>query len=590
MACAPNTPVRWSDVYAISSRIDALAETLSTPSYTKLEDEPAMPFKFPSLVNFAGAIRFEVNLTPGVVLVAQQHLSDGIMQIGEHVLDAVLDAMGANNDLFLVVEEDDCWCKTIFKIDTTSGVPRVKEVPQLGCCQSLFVPQPGDPLDYGQHVIPAGHVAHFAATGNPEEGTLWQLRHACVAETAGCGYKFQTTVAESPLTDCTREILSAKFTWPIRAAHFSKMIEKLQYILACANSGGAVEDAIQTPDPFNPYIGRGCEVHLCDLVRDRVERSLMNYTTPGCVSTGCSDLDVLEPTIYPWDSPTCSGEECDGEGPKVYCRTLQDLEAILAIAEVGLRPYNPPTGVCRPCVCSWDLECEQRVGTAESCYVYAGPGGEALIGYRDETYFDPPPCVNFYQYAYIDGIVQSCNGTETNTPCGHVLVGSEETCSEGDVVGNYTIPIFGPLPSWSAVKSAAEAAYDACALEPGGCGAWAETYFALNNHGPIFGASSAWASKASMRIRFRMSGTWSCSGTQSSTRNVRYKRTEVTEGVTTETEVTVVASWSSGEQTYVTEWIEEAAPAFPTAIPGSNQVTYSLVSAENTCPEDCDPI
>jgi hypothetical protein len=562
MACVPNTPVRWSDVYAISSRIDDLADTLNTPGYTKLVDELDMPFKFSDLVDFSGAIRFAVS--PGTVTVTQQHLSDGVTSIGAHALDSVLDKMGKNNELFLVVEEDDCWCKTIFQIDTTSGVPRVKEVTELGCCQSLFVPQPGDDLDYGQHIIPAAHAITYASTGNPDEGSLWRIRPACVSETVSSGFRFQTTELEAPLTNCTREIEDAKFAWPMKATYMDKMIEKLKYILECENSGGAKEDEIKTgdPDPDLEYVWQGCEVTICALVKDRVERALMDYSTPGCVSQGCNSSGA-EPSAYPWDTPTCGGTNCDSEGPKFYCRTLEDLEAILDIAEDGIRPYNPPSEVCGRCSCGVSIEYEGRFGFAETC----------LTQYSAMLFFEK--LFQIFSYTRLTGegsdactkvIITTYNTGVRNLECqdGPFPTGG---CSSTERVINPACPpddgevwvsdyeeIF-TLAGAPSYMMDARGAYNSCSANTPG-GASSAVYH--NGYGNAYVSSFRW--------RVRVDGSWSCTGTPPSftahlkrkTQIVNSSTGSVTDG---ETDVTANVSWDSGEQTLVSPWVAEPIPA-----------------------------
>lgn len=584
MACAPNTPVKWSDVYAISSRIDALAATLNTPGYTDLVDEPDMPFKFPDLVNFSGAIRFAVS--PGTVTVTQQHLSDGVMLTAAHNLDPVLNAMGQANELFLVVEEDGCWCKTIFQIDTTPGVPRVKEVTDLGCCQSLFVPQPGDDLDYSQHIIPAAHAITYASTGNPDEGALWRVRPACVAETVSSGFKFQSTDLEAPLTDCTREITSAKFTWPMKASYMSKMIEKLKYILDCENSGGAKEDAIETgnPDPDYTYVWENCEVTICALVKDRVERALMDYSTPGCVSQGCSPVTPpSEPTAYPWDTPTCGGTNCDSNGPKYYCRTLEDLEAILDIAETGIHPYDPPTNVCGPCVCTVSIECEGRSGYAETCMTQFS----AFLFYTQTfeywTYERltgpdlPEECskiitiTHSQEYRFTEcqtGVVDigDCSSSEENSNPGCPPDDGEVWSGDVEIVSTV-----GPVPSYIAD---AIAAHNACTTKvPGIC---QSLYY--DGYGE--------AEVSSFRWRVRVDGSWSCTGTPPSV-TVDLKRVANNAGAITETDVTATASWDSGEQTLVSPWVDEAIPS--AAARGSSNSVYMVYvgPAGVRCPKPC---
>jgi hypothetical protein len=501
--------------------------------------------------------------------------------------------MGKKNELFLVVDADGCWCKTIFNIDTNPGVPRVKEVEELGCCQSLFVPQPGDSLDGSQDIIPSNYASAYAAGGNPEEGVIWHIKPACSAEGVSCGYKFLTPELGSPLTNCTRQIVSGKFTWPMKASYMDKMIEKLKYILACANSGGAADEKLKTDDPEEPYIAEGCEVTICDLVRDRVERGLMDYNTPGCVSEGCDEESSSEPNPYPWNEVTCGGIECESKGPRYYCRTIEDLEAILDAAEEGLRPYEPPADICRPCTCSWTTECESVGGEAASCWVYVGVNGEALIGWEYVTECETGSNVD--RYDYDEGILQLCGDDLVNSGvCGFERT-LTQTC-EGAITNSFDLPIFGSnTPDWSGLQSYAYASHsNGCPSH--GCGAASSLgYQSVSVGGVVGNGPAAWAEMRSGRVRFRMAGSYSCNGEQTPTRTVRYNKIIASHNGSTSTQLTATATWDSGEMTYVTPWIEQPALEWPENPSGLvygtfNSITYEFVSGDRLCPEGCNPV
>jgi hypothetical protein len=573
MPCSPNTPVKWSDVSAIAVRIDTLAVTLQTPGYEPLDDVLDMPFKFRDLEPFAGAICFAV--TPGTTTVIDQYLSDGVFSTTSYELDEVLVAMAAKDELFLVVEEDGCWCKTLLKVDDSFGNGVAKEADQVGCCQTLFIPQVDDLLNGGQYVIPYKKAARYASFGNPDE-FQWASERACLDSVTEVGFRFSAPSPGFPLVNCTREV-SGKFTWPIKAAYMDKMVEKMEYILACANSGGAKADSLRTSDPEEEHVPTGCEVTLCDLVRDRVERGVMDYQEKGCVSHGCINKTTSLPTKYPWNEVTCGGEECDEDnGPKTYCRTIEDLEAILDAAEGGLRVYDPPTSRCWSCACGIGMECEQAVGSAESCLVYAsetGIAGPALVGW----------CIDGDLVVEEDEVMTFCNGEPLwgpGSPCGS---GPGGPCvEEGPVFGTEGV-------DWARLMGEADAAFDGCPLVSGGCEAYA-SMGSGNYPDPVLGAPNAAAAKASLRVRFRVSGDWDCTGEQTSSRSVRYDRVVDINGEVTRTPGTATATWDAGEGTYVSPWIEEEPPAWPPAGPDSwSSVHYEVTMGRALCPEGCTP-
>jgi hypothetical protein len=565
MVCSKDTPIKWSDVYAISQRIDALAVTLSTPNYARLVDVPDMPFKFPDLVDFTGAIQFAV--TPETTTVIQQHLTDGVQLLAPHILDPVLYAMGTLNDLFLTVIEDSCWCTTIFKIDTNPGVPRVKEADQTGCCQSLFVPQPEDDLDYGQHIIPAAYAATYAADGNPQQGELWQIHPACVAETVESGFKFETEDAESPLTNCTREIQEAKFTWPMRKRYKAKMIEALRYIVACENNGGAIKDSILTGESGdNAYVQEDCEVTICALVRDRVERGIMNYFTPGCVAEGCQSTisPLSEPDEYPWDTPTCGGSNCSENGPLFYCRTLEDLTAILTIAETGIKPYESgKTGCCCPAGVDYDVE----TFIVDVCGCTNGPptpDGEAQLCKKVEIeelytkdlgggFIDYISCFTTCTSSSV-GIVpqgQSCDDvTDDDIDCRNSAIANGYVGMTGSVT---TEDCVSPPPTCSELYDEALArSGDSGGIASASCGSITKGYYRITL-GEAPEGHNCPAGSSSITSKYKM-----------------IKRAGLVELDDREEETTL--TWSAADNAYVSNWIQ-----YPEGIIKSDVETHGYV-------------
>jgi hypothetical protein len=390
----------------------------------------------------------------------------------------------------------------------------------------------------------------------------------------------------------------------MKASYMDKMIEKLKYILACENSGGAAHEKLQTGDPEEPYITRGCPVTICDLVRDRVARGMMDYHTPGCVSEGCneestSETPTSEPNPYPWNAVTCGGIQCESKGPRYYCRTIEDLEAILAAAEQGLQPYNPPDGACRPCICSWGIECESTGGEGESCLIMGGLGGTAVTGFSDITICeanDGTITRNIFRYQFLNNILQWCNGSLAAPDlCGTVLVSDEQDCEGG---GNQTSVVeydIGGRPDWGNLQSVANAMHLAgCPTDF--CGAYSELRYDTPSDIRFFpGYPSAWASKSAGKVRFRMLGSYGCTGTQTPTRSVRYRKIVASHDSETITEHTMTANWSSEERTYVTAWIEQAPLSWPDPPDPPDTwltyraVIYQLISGDKECPEECPP-
>lgn len=602
MPCAPNEQITWPLIKEVSERIDALAVSMETPGYTPLVDEVDMPFDQADKVPFNGAIRFAV--TPGTITVTLQHLCAGLENRTAYALPDTLEEMGKVNDLYLVVTEDGCWCSTIFKVNTNPGVPQLEQIAEMGCCQSLPVPLPGDLLDDSQHFISPSRASRYAEDGNPVDDAVWQIKPACVAETVDNGFRFAEALLESPFIDATRE-LSGYFTWPERKRYMDKMIEKLNSILDCESSGGAKLDTIRKhpstacgEDPGDTvYIPEGCPVTLCDLVNHCIITGTITFN-PGCVRSGCvaSYPSPGNPTM-PWDTVTCGGQKCaQVDKPKFYCKTLTDLAAILDIAEDGLRPFDPPSQVCHACDCYFTVECYGKRAMVEHCW-WADTETTTLRGYEDQRWYcdydtGNHVCTESDFYDYVEGMWEFCGGVLLESGgCSQVLRGgvSDTSCDDEDAgypCGGGTVPIIGgPLP-WSTMQSRVNSLVTTCAEESADpCAAFASTFFndPLAEPAPIFGLLSGFAEKQNLtRWRARLVGSYDCDGSPGPL-VAKIKKTSVIDGVTTEEILDITCNWDAGEMTFVSSWMDQAAPAWPTPR-GTNSITFTALSCNVSCP------
>lgn len=591
MSCAVDQKIEWSHIKDIADRIDDLAATLGTPDYEKLVDVEDMPFKFSSLPTFTGAIHFYLN--SGTNVVWQQFLSTGTTTGNPFPLDEVLDLMGQTNDLYLVLEEDDCWCTTIFKVDTvTTGDPIVKKVPDMGCCQSIFIPQEGDPLNDEQYVIPDNYVSAYVAAGAP--GTdEWITLPACEASTQMIGFRFVPAEIGSPLHSCSRGNLSGYFTWPMRKKYMDKMIEKLEFILECANSGGAVANQIRVESTSGPeYLPEGCRTTVCALAIDQEIRGNISTSEPGCIIEGCdSSVEASEVPDYPWESPTCGGEDCDTNGPKFYCRILEDLEFILTAAESGVRPLSG-TAKCSECNCVAEFEGETQFGYAEWCILeYVGIGW--VTGFHVtrfyEDFFEGGTCIEIDQREFVDAIID-CDAF----PCENVLV-VEDTHCQDDEEHSYSPTLFNDFappfitaggPPWGALEAAASSCYDSSTPSIGlssSFSSYATT--TLNPESPV--TQSAQAETAGGRFRMRIVGSWTCA-TPPPSITLTLKKTVALDGADPViTEQSVTLTWDSGEMTLLSGWITVDPPDWPATRPGGSHISYELKDTIIKCPAQC---
>lgn len=360
MSCAPDQPITWDAIHGLATRVDALTRRLGYPGATYLMDRTDMPFSLPSTQDFSGAIRFAVLF--GTDTVQTQHLTSGVTSLDKYELSPVLQGLADAGDLFLKVEADGCICSTLFKVESDASLSEVLGT-GLGCCQRLYVPQPGDRLDRGQHIVPAGHVERYTRHNTASWlGTdPWYIHQACEKGAPSCGFHFSwdkeggggVGADQYTLLDVTREISSAKFVWPMRAKYMDALWNKILEATNCFNNGGTTA---------NPPCD--CAMGLCHLME-----GFWTYF-PGCMEEFCDSGK------RPWETPTCGGSMCDGKGPKVYCTTLKDMDEV--ISRLGrLKPYSEDrNGCCYPTTSmlyessSTLVQCEARCVFSAATGVY----------------------------------------------------------------------------------------------------------------------------------------------------------------------------------------------------------------------------
>lgn len=427
--CTPGaTPVEWSVLYTLSSQLDTLATTLNTPSYVSLDEHPDAPFKFEDPVPLpACGIYFQ--LQPGTLNVEAQYLATSHMSSAPLAdPDPVLKAMAEREDLYLVTDPDDCWCKTIFKVVVDNDRLRLEEVPSstTGCCQSLNMPQPGDALDYSQHVIPAAWAEYWAIVGYPGSSAQppWVEKDKCRLTANGIGFQFQDETTGAPLVGAARKI-TGKWVWPIRARYMELLWEKLMFILACRRHGGAKAEEIidSISGETITYVPTGCNPTPADILRTLVHESEIADDLPGCLTDGIADW--ASTTIkFPWDESTCGAEICEESGGLLfYCETVRHLEKLIEAAAARITPYTNEAS--NACCCTPDIGWRNKSGTSRYCPVYDTTDEiwiySSSVDYECEDAENPGTTCNWTgTSATVEGYTAgatACPFTNTGTPC-----------------------------------------------------------------------------------------------------------------------------------------------------------------------------
>lgn len=182
----------------------------------------------------------------------------------------ILKEYADNDKLFFVVEEDDCWCKTIFRVQPEGGFYTLEKVkgtdPLYGCCMTREVPDIGEQLDTEQDIIPAS----FACAWGDYDGVPTSLIPAnplycnkcypevgsdgngdCVAVPANDKIEYVFSIPppngdpDAYVLERAGRPVTGYFTWPILDEHFEDLYQRIMEGIKM--SGGAKPAGLASP-------------------------------------------------------------------------------------------------------------------------------------------------------------------------------------------------------------------------------------------------------------------------------------------------------------------------------------------------------
>lgn len=479
--CTNSDQVLWSHWHALATAIDNLAVTLNTPGYTNLVDDDTLPFIVDNLPQVEGVIHFTV--TPGAqkctdaddavpydneanccpVITDIQLLTDFVGSPPSHNIDFVANSFTgldtydfikqyADNDrLYFVHEEDDCWCKTIFKIvpAVAAGHYRLQAVPgaspKTGCCQTLNVANVGERLDSAQDIIPSAYSCMWGDLDGIQENTTPgtdtdfaydnpmycpDCKHiggpppvgagGCLAAPSPdhCEYHFVVSDPVPPaaegdyyVLDTAARYIKGYLTWPILEEHMEALFTKLRYILHCSRndglrpagrtiaqvqSDGGVTTTYETawrhdstydgdggydtaswflrgstcgPPDIDPWLA-SLNFEFTELI----DGSLFDPAAAGTIVDDASNVENISndlgTMLRPWEQNTGNATELCNSRPRVYCRTINQLNDFI-VDILGTRVWPYGSFVFSPvsaCICTDTVPC---------CYESGTPGQKA---------------------------------------------------------------------------------------------------------------------------------------------------------------------------------------------------------------------
>lgn len=392
-ACFPGALMTWVPMRELAVKIDALAVTLQTPGYTRLVDIVDAPFQFTDKVPAPQGFHQTFYLN-GRMVASRLMTSDKQGNSAYSLPQSNLSYLADLDELFYVADEDDCLCKTIYKVERAGSGFTLATTDGSGCCQGLPVPEVNENITaVEQHLLPHGLITQYLGTDYSECcGCCVPMGLSDMLACTNGGQAYALTAQDPAHPEClyitrlSRKISSGYFTWPFKKRYLDLIIEKLNFILECAKNDGIAPAGHGTPQDFEwsgstttlwvhgqLYASHGaptfqswfktgstCPTRTVDqwfasLWRESfydkdAPGNLVFGEPPELVSSGKPDDGLLLKFTRPWEDPTgLNAESCDPPNlPKVYAYTLNSLDLLVEKLADRVWPYgtfDPPAAI-----------------------------------------------------------------------------------------------------------------------------------------------------------------------------------------------------------------------------------------------------
>lgn len=373
----------WVPMRALAVKIDDLAASLGTPGYTRLVDIPDAPFQFEDKIEEPAGFHQTFYLDARTVN-ARRLTTDKQGSATYTLPEANLANLVDRGEIFYVAEQDDCLCKTIYRVVGSGGGFTLATSGGSKCCQGLPVPEINDNITrVEQYLLPHGLISQYLRRN------FIECCDCCVPDSlsdmqacANGGEAYALTGVDPEHPECrkierlSRKIAPGYFTWPFKKRYMDLLIEKLNYILLCANNDGTKPETLyragliyqQDGGDFWFQQGSTCPTWQVDQwlasmsyssalsevddgtlvygdeeIISRLDRSkAVVEGVPIILEQRLSDVesDLTEKYPRPWEERTPpSAEECQ-EGPKVYAYTLNSLDALVEFLSESIWPLG----------------------------------------------------------------------------------------------------------------------------------------------------------------------------------------------------------------------------------------------------------
>jgi hypothetical protein len=469
--------VLWSDLKAIGDAVDALATTLAIPStdYLPLKNINDTPFPLSATVAASFGYRFFMTGSPGSMAITDHYIVTALGPGGStyQMPNATLAQLASDGYLYFVNTADGCWCKTIFLVNqqgttTPNGEKwRLEAVGgDMGCCQTLDVPDVGDLLDSDQHFIPAAYITDYTVVPFPGVTPQWVYGPRCQGDASdNVDYELVQNPAvgtQSNVQLATRQ-MSGYFTWPVKQDWLNWIVGNINSILAICC--GAKENSVKNRSTGN-YVSVNCPVSFDDLCYTLGVNHPDFTGQPGCITDAAGWFNGCGA-----GSGSCSGQ-------LLYAATLVQLQQLITDMPGQLQPYQSTCPTCSTCyvgdtmnmVSSGFSDCDCNLGYTNQFSIEEINGLDSVtlfwnsatnsyiaenVGSATVNYYDDVNCTEMDSSYPVDGtftITATCNYSTAGVPISwgvsieFIPEGSQAVLGAawGSNYGQLNSPISGP--------------------------------------------------------------------------------------------------------------------------------------------------
>lgn len=381
--CGPDLLMTWVPMRALAVKIDALAATLNTPGYTNLVDIPDAPFQYTNKILEPEGFHQTFFLN-GRSVFTRVMTTDKQGDAPYALPETNLDKLAALDELYYVADEDDCLCKTIYKVKPSGTEFTLATSGGSKCCQGLPVPNVGQDITLtDQHLLPKGLITQYLRSN------YTQCCACCIPEglsdmdaCSNGGEAYAFTEVDPANTECkkitrlSRKISSGYFTWPFKKRYMELLVDKINYILQCARNDGTKPETLYRAGLIYQEDGgdfwfqqgstcptwqvdqwlasmsytsalldteEGTLVYGDEEVISRLDRDKANPEgSPVILEQRGDNTKSGQKEKYPrpWFQKTPpTAEDCE-EGPKVYAYALNSISDLVDLLAESVWPYG----------------------------------------------------------------------------------------------------------------------------------------------------------------------------------------------------------------------------------------------------------